>query len=155
MAGEQLVCGQCGAGPYASRKSLGVHQRTHRRVTCPDCGRVVSEPGLGNHRRSHRRTQARAAEDARRSGLVSALEAMLPGAADELVDRLAAFVARHEPVAHIWTVITAEDGPWLCHRAEVGRVAARAHVPVVAVAVSDIYEHLLSTREEEHGAPVA
>ncbi len=68
---------------------------------------------------------------------------LLPGAADELLDRLTAFVEKHEPDGGHgrWVVATAENGPWLCRTAGISLLVAREHVPCIVVALDDIYAH--------------
>lgn len=136
---SRLVCSTCGAGPFKGLVGLRAHERSHDVVECPICGREVGGSGLGSHMRTHRGAPAN-------TRLADALHRLLPGAAQDLVDRLAGFVAEHEPVPHIWAVITDADGPWLCHRTEVGRVGSRAGAPIVAVPIALVYEHLQETQ---------
>jgi hypothetical protein len=158
-----LTCRVCDAGPYTSIKGYKAHVRGHEKIECSDCGRPCAGPGgLAKHR-SHahgaasttaveraakreraikrRRTQA-AAEAQKRLvlALPEALAHLLPES--PLIDRLAAFVAQHSPDDSLWVVATATSGPWLCRVAQIGIVAQREHVPVVAVHVADIHHHL-------------
>jgi hypothetical protein len=164
MTDTDLVCDECHEGPFLSLAGLLVHQRSHvpaapappeaatdpaanepaptAGVECPDCDRrFATAAALGAHRRSHRSDEEKAAERRARQ-LAPALTALMPGAATELVERLTAFVATHEPAAHLWVVASATDGPWLCHRVEVGRVGERAKAPIVAVPLQLVLEHL-------------
>jgi hypothetical protein len=172
MSLTDLVCDTCGQGPFKSLAGLLVHQSTTHTPAptappaeepsapsssadeaqeppptppeprCPDCGRTFATAGaLGTHRRSHRSAEEKAAERRSRQ-LAPALTALLPAAADELVARLATFVATHQPAAHHWVVASADAGPWLCTRYSVGTVAERAEAPVVAVPIQLVIDHL-------------
>lgn len=144
---EQYSCPDCGAGPWDTRQKLGAHRSTHTKVECPDCGQELSVQGLGSHQAAHRRsagaTQARADTAERAAPLAAALGQLLPGAAPELVDRLATYVAQHRPGPQVqFVAATATEGPWLCRATGVGLIATRARGPLVVVALADIATHL-------------
>jgi hypothetical protein len=132
-------------------RGLRAHERSHQTVTCPDCGATVGALGIGSHRHhvhgvvgarttARRRAAVAEAEARRASALTRTLTALIPGAAPHLVDRLARFVAKYRPEPDIWAVATLDDGPWLCHRVQVGTVANGR--PIVAVPTALIYQHL-------------
>lgn len=172
MTLTDLVCDTCGQGPFKSLAGLLVHQSTHAPAPdpapaaatepepeaapppenlCPDCDRpFASAAALGTHRRSHRTEEEKAAERRARQ-LAPALTALLPAGADELVARLTTFVSTHQPAPHLWVVASATDGPWLCHRVNVGQVGERAKAPIVAVPLQLVLEHLRQAK----GKPAA
>jgi len=160
-AANELVCPECGAGPFADRRGIGVHRVSHREVTCDECGKTVKATGLGAHKRSHRPGPKAAAPPAPRGdpnhasmadglerrlarGLADVVAELLPGAAPDLLDRLASFVAKHQPdPGHArWVAATLTAGPWLCRSAGIGMIVAREHVPVIVVSLDDVYAHL-------------
>jgi len=120
---------------------------------CPDCDKACrSGAALASHRRAMHRPAAPRAQpgpDARRrpggAALAEALTELLPGAAPDLIGRLAAFVEKHEPEPGMDLLIVAtpgKAGPWLCRPAAVGMVVAREHTAAVVVAVDDVYAHV-------------
>jgi uncharacterized C2H2 Zn-finger protein len=163
---DELVCEQCGAGPYTSTKGYKAHVRSHDQVTCPDCGRLCAgKGGLAKHRnhahgavsastqekaakrqRAADRAAARAAEQAApkptATAIAGALADMYPGGHRDLIARLATFVADNRPGPDLWIVTTTDGRPWLCRVGQIGLLAQREDVPVIAVRVSDIYTHL-------------
>lgn len=155
----ELRCPDCDAGPWASVQRLESHRVRHRTVVCPDCDETVKASGIGNHRAAHRRaaearqeattaTKVTAIDRRLARGLAAALGDLLPGGAPDLIDRLATFVAKHEPDPGRgrWVAVTATAGPWLCRTAGVGLVVDREHVPVVVVSLDDVYAHLRRER---------
>lgn len=143
MSDSDLVCDLCGKGPFKGLVGLRAHQSSHAGVVeCRVCGRMLQAKGLGPHLRGHRNADARASETAAVSRLERQLRALLPDAGDGIVERLAVFVAQHSPAPGIWTVITVDDGPWLCSQSGIGVVGARAKAPIVAVPLDLVYEHL-------------
>lgn len=153
MSDSDLVCDVCGKGPFKGLVGLRAHQSSHRgQVECRVCGRRVAAQGLGPHLRGHRNAGERATGAAELSRLARQLHALMPEAGEQLVERLAAFVAQHEPRPQIWAVITVDDGPWLCRESGVGVVAARAKAPIVAVPLDLVYEHLNRTATAGNGS---
>ncbi len=54
---DALTCPDCGGGPYADRRGLAAHRRSHQNITCDECGKTVKAHGIGPHMRGHRPTQ--------------------------------------------------------------------------------------------------
>jgi hypothetical protein len=133
-------CPDCDAGPFATRRGLVTHRRSHLHVTCDECGKTMKATGLGSHQRKHRPTQVPA-----RSTLTAVLAKMIPGAAHELIDRLTEFIdqAREKPEPGLWIVAPLNGTrPWLCRTTAIGVVVAREHAATLVVSVDDIAAEL-------------
>jgi hypothetical protein len=108
----------------------------------PPPGVVARIAEARRERRQRAVDRALAAPDGPKRATRACLRELLPGVDDDMVGRLAKFVAQHSPSPDVWLVITPAAGPWLCRPASVGPVIVREGDIAVVVAVAAVYRHI-------------
>lgn len=139
-----LVCEQCGKGPFADARALGGHRVVHQVVTCEVCEREVNRKGIGPHRKACRAAYAaiEAAElEAEADGLAelerarrrSGLRDLTPPRIGvDALERAAVLVDAH-PGCHGFVVCGSTYGPHLTSRQNVGGLVAAAGEPCLVI----------------------
>lgn len=138
-----LVCPECGKGPFGDIRALGGHRVIHRRAVCDMCREEFSVKGLGSHRKHCGRDRS---ADASAEIWPAGLLGPVAGEVDWTM-RLLAKLNRPTVVADVgrflaglatfpadgYVIIGDTDGPWLCREANVGRLVGGSRAACVVL----------------------